>query len=82
MSAEIVPITQTKVPPKTFRLRHKGLSGTITFDPDTKTWNWRVVMTVKLPQQGNEPTETKAREALTKILDTAATAGNNVATTD
>lgn len=82
MIAEIVSINQTKVPPKIFKLRHKGLSGTITYDPESRVWHWRTVMIVKVPQEGTEPTEDKAREALKRILDTAATAGNNVTTTE
>ncbi len=82
MSAEIVSINKTKVPPKTFRVRHKGLYGTVTFNPDTKEWDWKITMQVKVPQVGTEPTIEKATETVKKLLDTAATAGNNVTTTD
>ena len=82
MSADIVPINKTKVPPKTFRVRHKGLYGTVTFNPETKEWDWKITMQVKVPQTGHEPTIEKATETVKKLLDTAATAGNNVTTTD
>lgn len=82
MSAEIVNINTNKVPPKTFRVRHKGLHGTITYNPTTKEWDWVVNMLVKVPQSGHEPTEDKAKETLKRILDTAAVSGSNVTTTD
>lgn len=82
MSAEIVNINTTKVPPKTFRVRHKGLYGTVTYNPATKEWDWKINMQVKVPQTGHEPTQDKAKETVIKLLDTAATAGNNVTTVD
>ena len=82
MSAEIVSIN-TKVPPKSVRIRHRGLHGTVTYNPDTKKWDWKVTMLVKMPQTGTETTQAKAEESLRKILETAATSGgNNVTTTD
>lgn len=70
------------IPPKTFKVRHKGLHGVVTFDPDNKKWHWKVTMQIPMVQQGDEETQEKATLALKRVLDTAATAGKNVRTTD
>lgn len=71
-----------KIPPKSFKVRHKGLHGTVTFDPDDKQWHWKVTMKIPMVQTGEEPTQEKATLALKRVLDTAATAGKNVTTSD
>jgi len=71
-----------KLPPKSLKVRHKGLHGVITFDPATKKWHWRVVMSIPMTQEGDEDSQEKATLALKRVLDTAATAGKNVTTTD
>lgn len=75
-------ISMVKIPPKTVKVRHKGLHGTITFDTDTKKWHWIVNMKIPMTQTGDEDTQEKATLALKRVLDTAATAGKNVTTTD
>jgi hypothetical protein len=70
------------IPPKTFKVRHKGLHGVVTFDVDTKKWHWKVTMQIPMVQQGEEESQEKATLALKRVLDTAATAGKNVRTTD
>lgn len=71
-----------KIPPKSFKVRHKGLHGVVTFDVDTKKWHWKVTMQIPMIQQGEEESQEKATLALKRVLDTAATAGKNVRTTD
>lgn len=71
-----------KIPPKTFKVRHKGLHGTVTFDPETKKWDWQVKMHVPMIQKGTEDTQEKATLAIKRVLDTAAVAGTNVTTSD
>lgn len=71
-----------KLPPKSFKVRHKGLHGVITFDTATKKWHWKVTMNVPMTQEGDEDSQEKATLALKRVLDTAATAGKNVTTTD
>ncbi len=70
------------IPPKSFKVRHKGLHGTVTFDTTTKKWHWKVTMQIPMSQEGDEESQEKATLALKRVLDTAATAGKNVRTTD
>jgi hypothetical protein len=71
-----------KLSPKSLKVRHKGLHGVITFDPATKKWHWKVTMNIPMSQEGDEDSQEKATLALKRVLDTAATAGKNVTTTD
>lgn len=71
-----------RIPPKSFAVRHKGLRGTVTYDPDTKKWKWTVNMLIPMEQHGEEETQEQATLAVKRILDTAASAGNNVRTID
>lgn len=71
-----------KIPPKTFKVRHKGLHGSVTYNPNTKKWHWVVSMKIPMKQEGDEPSQEKATLALKRVLDTAATTGNNVSTVD
>lgn len=70
-----------KLPPKSFIVRYKGLHGTVTYDPDTKKWNWIVKLMTPMIMDGVENDEKKAREAVEKVLKSAAT-GNKVKTID
>lgn len=70
------------VPPKTFKVRHKGLHGTVTFEVESKKWHWKVSMQIPMSQEGSEDSSEKATLALKRVLDTAATAGKNVRTID
>ena len=71
----------TKIPPKTFKVRHKGLHGTVTYNTTTKKWDWNVSLRIPLLQHGEEESQEKATLALKRILDTAAT-GKNVTSHD
>lgn len=77
----VVSINNPKIPPKTFKVRHKGLHGTVTYDPIKKVWTWVTHLHIPMAQKGEEDTQEKATLALKRILDTAAT-GRNVTTTD
>lgn len=73
--------TVHKLPPKSFIVRYRGLHGTVTFNPATKKWDWKVNMLTPMSLDGTEPDEKRAREAVEKVLKSAAT-GNRVKTVD
>lgn len=70
-----------KLPPKSFIVRYKGLHGTVTYNTTTKKWDWIVKMMTPMTMDGVENDEKKAREAVEKILKSAAS-GNKVKTID
>lgn len=70
-----------KLPPKSFIVRHKGLHGTVTYNPDTKRWDWKVNLLTPMLLDGNEKDEKTARDAVTRVL-TSAASGNKVKTID
>lgn len=69
--------TVHKLPPKSFIVRYKGLAGTVTYDPDSKKWNWIVKLMTPLIQNGTESTQEKATTEVKKILE-AASKGKNI----
>lgn len=70
-----------KLPPKSFIVRYRGLHGTVTYNPDTKRWDWKVRLLTPMDLDGTEKDEKHAREAVEKVLKSAAT-GNKVKTID
>lgn len=59
------------LPPKSFIVRHKGLHGTITYNRETKKWDWKVNLRIPMNQSGTEPNEERARQIVKKVLESA-----------
>jgi hypothetical protein len=67
-----------RVPPRRYRVVHKGMHGWVEYHPGTRTWSYSMKYAIKFTLGGRTPTEAAAVLELKIAIDELAKAGSAV----
>jgi hypothetical protein len=71
-----------RVPPRRYRVFHKGMHGWVEYHPGTRTWSYKFKYEVKFSLGGQAPTEADAVLQLKIAMDDLAKGGSSIRSTD
>lgn len=69
MADEASNVIPMNIKPKTLNRQYKQHKYTVTFEPKTKKWKWKVEVTTKMVYEDVADTQVKALRAAEKFID-------------
>lgn len=76
------PDNVIRVPPRRYRVFHKGMHGWVEYHPGTKSWTYKLKYHFRFENKGTANTEAEAVLALKSTIDTLSGGGTSVWSVD